>query len=181
MDKELLNKVLTGFLLIVLIVSIMGVVYIIKNPKQSEYFSEFYILGKSGMAYDYPTELYSGETGYLTIGIVNHEGRNVTYYGETWIIKSDSSNISEIDIKNAVILDSYIATLEPKPLIVEGDWEAQFEKNYSFSIDESGNYQMWFFLFKDNVSNDNISKKLQNAKNNTILSLKLNIDVSNWT
>uniref|UniRef100_A9A6Y4 DUF1616 domain-containing protein n=1 Tax=Methanococcus maripaludis (strain C6 / ATCC BAA-1332) TaxID=444158 RepID=A9A6Y4_METM6 len=181
MDKEFLNKVLTGFLLIVLIVSIMGVVYIIKNPKQSEYFSEFYILGKNNMAYDYPNELYSGETGYLTVGIVNHEGRNVTYYGETWLIKTNPGNISEIDVNSAVIMDSYSVTLEPEPLIVEGDWESQFEKNYSFSINDSGNYQMWFFLFKDNVSEDNISKKLQNAKNNTLLSLKLNIAVSNWT
>ncbi|WP_269759803.1 DUF1616 domain-containing protein [Methanococcus maripaludis] len=46
MDKEKINKVLTGFLLLILIISIMGVVYIIKHPKQSEYFSEFYILGK---------------------------------------------------------------------------------------------------------------------------------------
>jgi len=181
MDKELINKVLTGFLLIILILSVMGVVYIIKNPKQSEYFSEFYILGKNGMAYDYPTELYSGETGYLTIGIVNHEGRNVTYHGETWLIKSNFANISEMNLSNAVILDSYNITLEPKPLIVEGDWESQFEKNYSFLINESGNYQMWFFLFKDNVSDENISKKLQDAKNNTLLSLKLNIAVSNWT
>ncbi|MBA2869059.1 hypothetical protein HNP95_001238 [Methanococcus maripaludis] len=40
---------------------------------------------------------------------------------------------------------------------------------------------MWFFLFKDNKSNENISKKLQDARNNTILSLKLNIAVSDWT
>ncbi|MBA2858839.1 putative membrane protein [Methanococcus maripaludis] len=181
MDKENINKVLTGFLLLILIISIMGVVYIIKHPKQSEYFSEFYILGKNGMAYDYPTELYSGESGNLTIGIVNHEGRNVTYHGETWLIKSNNTNYSTINAENAVMLDNYSVRLEPKPLIVEGDWESQFQKNYSFSINNSGDYQMWFFLFKDNVSNKNISKKLQDANNNTILSLKLNIAVLNWT
>jgi hypothetical protein len=79
------------------------------------------------------------------------------------------------------MLDNYSVRLEPKPLIVEGDWESQFQKNYSFSINTSGGYQMWFFLFKDNVSNNNISKKLQDANNNTILSLKLNIAVLNWT
>ncbi|MBA2860477.1 hypothetical protein HNP91_001292 [Methanococcus maripaludis] len=36
-------------------------------------------------------------------------------------------------------------------------------------------------MFKDNKSNENISKKLQDANNNTILSLKLNIAVLNWT
>ncbi|MBB6401721.1 putative membrane protein [Methanococcus maripaludis] len=84
------------------------------------------------MAYDYPTELYSGEQGNLKIGIVNHEGRNVTYYGETWLIKSNTTNYSKIDGGNAVFLDNYSVRLEPKPLIVEGDWESQFEKNYSF-------------------------------------------------
>ncbi|WP_459201902.1 DUF1616 domain-containing protein [Methanococcus sp. CF] len=181
MDKNDVNKVVTGFLLVVLIMSIMGVIYIIKHPKQSEYFSEFYILGKNNMAYDYPTKLYSGETGYLTIGIVNHEGRNVTYYGETWLIASEIGNSSKMDINSSVLLDNYSVTLEPKPLIVEGDWEPQFENNYSFSINNSGDYQMWFFLFKDNRSNENIPKKLQDAKDNNLLSLKLNIAVLDWT
>ncbi|CAF29924.1 DUF1616 domain-containing protein, partial [Methanococcus maripaludis] len=65
------------------------------------------------MAYDYPTELYSGESGNLIIGIVNHEGRNVTYHGETWLINSNNTNYSTLTAENAVMLDSYSVRLEP--------------------------------------------------------------------
>ncbi|MBA2860476.1 DUF1616 domain-containing protein [Methanococcus maripaludis] len=67
------------------------------------------------MAYDYPTELYSGETDYLTVGIVNHEGRNVTYYEDTWLIKSNITNSSKISCGNALMLDNYSVRLEPNP------------------------------------------------------------------
>jgi len=50
-----------------------------RHPKQGEKFTEFYILGPGGKAEDYPTALKAGETGTVTIGVVNHEYRDMDY------------------------------------------------------------------------------------------------------
>ena len=55
------------------------IVYVIVTPKQGEKFTEFYILGKGGVADDYPTDLAVGEGGEVIIGVVNHEYASVTY------------------------------------------------------------------------------------------------------
>lgn len=73
------DKVVSLILLILLAASIVAVVYITVNPKSGEKFTEFYILGENGKAGNYPTNLTVGETGNLTMGIVNRE-QNVTSY-----------------------------------------------------------------------------------------------------
>lgn len=73
------DKVVSLILLILLAASIVGVIYITVNPKSGEKFTEFYILGENGKAGDYPSNLTIGETGNLTVGIVNRE-QNVTSY-----------------------------------------------------------------------------------------------------
>ena len=60
-ERSDLDKILTVILLILLLASIVGTVYIIENPKQTEYFTEFYILGSDGKAYNYPTKLLLGK------------------------------------------------------------------------------------------------------------------------
>lgn len=68
---------------IILIASIIGssatFVYIAVTPKIGERFTEFYLLGPNGIAFDYPTNMTVGEEGKVIIGIVNHEYENFTY------------------------------------------------------------------------------------------------------
>ena len=59
-DKSRLDKALTVILIITIIMSIAALVYVIVTPKQGEKFTEFYILGPGGKAYDYPTEVLAG-------------------------------------------------------------------------------------------------------------------------
>lgn len=73
------DKIVSLILLILLAASIVAVVYITVNPKSGEKFTEFYILGENGKAGNYPTNMTIGETGNLTMGIVNRE-QNVTSY-----------------------------------------------------------------------------------------------------
>lgn len=73
------DKTISLILLILLAVAIAGVVYITVNPKSGEKFTEFYILGQNGKAGDYPTNLTIGQTGNLTVGIVNHEQNTTSY------------------------------------------------------------------------------------------------------
>jgi Predicted membrane protein len=79
MSKFNLDKPLSIILIIALIIAVGATIYIVVFPQPSEKFTEFYILGPNGKAGDYPTNLTAGESGNLTIGIVNHEYANTTY------------------------------------------------------------------------------------------------------
>jgi uncharacterized membrane protein len=73
------DKALTIILIITIILSVSALVYIIITPKQGEKFTEFYILGSKGKAYDYPTSVVSGQNCTVIVGIVNHEYATVNY------------------------------------------------------------------------------------------------------
>lgn len=73
------DRTLSIILLIILIVAVIGTIYIIIFPQQSEKYTEFYILGPNGKAADYPTNLTVGQNGNVIIGIVNHEAAAVDY------------------------------------------------------------------------------------------------------
>lgn len=79
MSKFNLDKPLSIILIIALIIVVGATIYIVVFPQPGEKFTEFYILGQNGKASDYPTNLTAGESGNLTIGIVNHEYANTTY------------------------------------------------------------------------------------------------------
>ncbi len=74
-----IDRILSIVLIIAIILAIAMTVYVIVTPKQGEKFTEFYILGKGGMADDYPTDLTIGEEGEVIIGVVNHEYASITY------------------------------------------------------------------------------------------------------
>jgi len=56
------NQIISLILLIILVSMIGSTINIISNPVP-EKFTEFYILGPTGKAYDYSTNLKLGETG----------------------------------------------------------------------------------------------------------------------
>jgi uncharacterized membrane protein len=78
-DKSRLDKALTILLVISIILSVSALIYVIVTPKQGEKFTEFYILGKKGMAYDYPTSVQAGSSSTVIVGVVNHEYILVNY------------------------------------------------------------------------------------------------------
>ena len=64
---------------IFLIIGFIGIAYISSTPYEVDNYTEFYLLGPDGNAGNYPTNLTTGETGKLTLGIVNHEYSNTSY------------------------------------------------------------------------------------------------------
>jgi uncharacterized membrane protein len=67
--------------------------YIIAVPHAGEQFSEFYILGLSGKADDYPSRLKVGEEGQVILGIVNSEQEVTNYRVE---VKVEGNLVREI-------------------------------------------------------------------------------------
>ena len=79
---------------VVLVLSILGAIgflgYVIVAPKAGEHFTEFYVLG------DYPRELAIGEELTVILEVVNHEGREISYYIEVVIDGVKNSEIGPL-------------------------------------------------------------------------------------
>lgn len=89
------DKILTIALVASVVFAAGSLVYVLATPRIGEAFTEFYILGPTGKAACYPARYTEGEyrssdadiaagcpvrIDNITVGIVNHEGRDVTYH-----------------------------------------------------------------------------------------------------
>ncbi|MCZ3364276.1 MULTISPECIES: DUF1616 domain-containing protein [Methanobacterium] len=89
------DRILSIVLAVSIILAISATAYVIAVPKEGEKFTEFYILGPDGKASNYPTNLTVGQTGNVTVGIVNHEYSTVNY---EMIIKLNNQTINDTNI-----------------------------------------------------------------------------------
>jgi uncharacterized membrane protein len=78
-NQGITDKILTVILIISIIGTAGALVQIIKTKNTGEKFTEFYILGSSGKADNYQTELKVNEPVTYMIGISNHEYRAIDY------------------------------------------------------------------------------------------------------
>jgi uncharacterized membrane protein len=74
-----LDRALSVALVASIVFAVGVLVYAIAVPRQGEEFTEFYILGTSGMAEGYPTTIRTGQGADLILGLVNHEGEPLSY------------------------------------------------------------------------------------------------------
>jgi uncharacterized membrane protein len=78
-SESKLDKVLTAFLILSILLSVATLVYVVVTPKEGEHFTEFYVLGPDGKADNYTTKYTLGQSGTVIVGVVNHEYRPVNY------------------------------------------------------------------------------------------------------
>jgi len=117
---------------IILVVAVLGALgmlgYVIATPKVGERFTEFYILGLSGKATDYPKEIRVGEEAKVIVGIVNHEHEMVTYRVEVNIDGVKNNEVGPILLAN----------------------EQKWEEIVSFTPDKTGdNQKVDLMLYKN--------------------------------
>lgn len=98
-EKSRLDKALTVILIITILLSIAALVYVIVTPKQGEKFTEFYILGPGGKAYDYPTSVLAGNKSTVIVGVVNHEYALVNY--------SMSISLNNTPVNNTTLISNF--------------------------------------------------------------------------
>ena len=126
-DKTRLDRALTVLLVLSILLSIAALVYVIVTPKQGEKFTEFYILGPGGKAYDYPTSVQAGNQSTVIVGVVNHEYARVNY---SLVMNLNNSNFLERDLAL--------------------DHNQTWEQPVSYTINEIGDGQrLQFLLYKD--------------------------------
>lgn len=89
---------------IILVIAILGAIgalgYVIATPKAGEKFTEFYLLGLSGEAADYPKELAVGEEGEVIVGIINREHDSVTYRVEIVIEGVKNNEVGPVTLEH---------------------------------------------------------------------------------
>ena len=147
-----IDKALTIILAASIIIAASLLIYVIITPKTGEKFTEFYILGPKGIADDYPRYLTTNDTANVIIGIVNHEYKQMNYTVELWLI-NQSYKYNELSEQNETIynqawyLDSLFAPLNHTPIDIEIDWQPQWEKNYTLSINRTGDFKLLFLLY----------------------------------
>ncbi len=78
-SESKLDKALTVFLILSILLSVATLGYVIVTPKEGEHFTEFYLLGPQGKADNYTTNYTLGGSGTVIVGVVNHEYRPVNY------------------------------------------------------------------------------------------------------
>ena len=123
------DGILTLILLISVILSVCTLIYAITAPKTGERFTEFYILGPEGKAYNYPTNLSLRENGTVIIGIVNHEYEPTNYK-------------LKIQFSNRTLMEKEITL----------NHNETFRENFTFTPLEEGNKKMEFLLYRKNNS-----------------------------
>jgi uncharacterized membrane protein len=122
------DRVLT----IILIIAISGTLgtlgYVLAMPKSGEHFTEFYVLGESGKAADYPHDLIVGETASVTVGIINREQATTSYR-------------VEVRLGGEVIGRA-------GPVVLENDESWEEEVSFTPSV-PGANQKVEFLLYKD--------------------------------
>jgi uncharacterized membrane protein len=119
---------------------------VIVTPKQGEKFTEFYILGPGGKAYDYPTSVQAGNSSTVIVGVVNHEYTLVNYImsislNNTPMNNTTLKNNSRDDFKLIYPILSMNLTL-----LHNETWE----KPVSYVINHTGYRQkLEFLLYKE--------------------------------
>lgn len=77
--QSTLDKTLSVMLVLAIVGAIGTLGYVIATPKVGERFTEFYILGRQGVAEEYPNNLSLSEKGKVILGIINHEQEEMSY------------------------------------------------------------------------------------------------------
>ena len=149
------DRILSIILVLAILSSVVALIYIVAVPRQGEAFSEFYILGPSKKAADYPKNIVAGIDETIIIGIANHNHRAINYSVEIWLANYTYSE-NDIDIHRLYFMDVFNETLEHVPVNLESDWTSQYEKEYALSVplealdgDLNSNFKLWFILNED--------------------------------
>jgi uncharacterized membrane protein len=146
-----IDTALTIILILAIVVALAALVYVITVPKTGEKFTEFYLLGPTGKAADYPRNLTTGENATVMIGLANHEYRTMNYTIEIWLINetttyNNSTKTNETIYHHLWFLDSIPVTLPSTPVSTEQPWTPEWQQNYTFAITKKGDLRLTFLL-----------------------------------
>jgi uncharacterized membrane protein len=150
-SQNKLDTILIIFLIISIIITLIAFIYVISMPRAGQPFTEFYLLGPTGKATEYPHILNIGENASVIIGLANHEYKTINYSIEIWLINqttyyNQSIHSNETIYTHMWFIDKIVLTLN-HTATSEKEWKMQWEYNYIFQIKRKGEYKLTFLLF----------------------------------
>lgn len=141
------TMVVLAVIAIILIASACGYLLL---QKDKDGFSEFYMLNEDGHAYDYPRNLTIGQNATVIIGIANHEGHEVNYTVELWLVNYTNVNMA-INVTQMFYVQSFSVILENQDYDLNKPWVPQFEIAVNITPAVAGEFQLFALLFTDDV------------------------------
>ena len=138
------DRVLSVVLMLVMIAVVLGTVYVIVTPKEGgERFTEFYVLGEKQIAADYPDQIITGQDYPIYIGVGNYEKRDMAYTIETWLLKTEFDNVTNISRIIAMDPNDHVSfTLAHNATTIIP---------YNLSLKKTGYDRVEFLLFNEGV------------------------------
>jgi uncharacterized membrane protein len=134
-----IKNALTVILILIIIGLVSAIVYLSVIPQPGERFTEFYLLSLQGKASGYPDKVTAGQPVSLIVGIVNHEGKPVTY-------------TVQVELAGAIIKTMRTEILQDKQ---------KWENRTDFGLDKVGNKQrVEFYLYTENETVPHIKDPL---------------------
>ena len=184
------QKVLSVVLAIALVASALVLVFVVSEPAQGQSFTEFYILNTNGNATNYPHNLVVSQAASVTLGIINHEHRQVNYSLEIWLVSVTVAN-NQTSLHSMYYFETRNLTLANVPVDVQDNTTTQYETNYTFQVQLPGVYKLFFLLYLDHepvlpdspmIPYHNYAPtqafRITDAFNNKVMSLNLPLNVA---
>jgi uncharacterized membrane protein len=148
-NSDRIDTLLSIILVFVIIIALATTIYVIASPKESEHFSEFYLLGEKHMAADYPDQIIPGISYPMYIGVGNHEYRNMTYTIETWTALTEFNNLTN---------STTILAMDPNnPMSITLGHNETMIVPYNLSIQKAGYNRIEFLLFNETMPGPDVT------------------------
>ena len=133
------KNALTIVLTIIVIGLVATIICLCVMPQPGKKFTEFYLLNQRGKATEYPDEVIVGQPASVIAGVINHEGKPVTY-------------TIQIMSGGAIIKSVHTDILQDKQ---------KWENRIDLSLDTLGDRQrVEFYLYIDNEAVPHIKDPL---------------------
>jgi uncharacterized membrane protein len=139
-SQKAIEKILSVILIFAAIGTIGVLFYVIAVPNTSSTYTEFYMLNEEGSTNDYPSEIDQGDTGIVTLYIINHEQCDITYRIDITIDENTGDSISPVVLQSIDLI-----SLEN---------EEKYETLAEFRPQNAGDDQKVEFLLYTNESSD---------------------------
>lgn len=93
------SRVMSSILALAVLGALGMLGYVVATPIE-ERFTEFYLLGLTGKAGDYPSELMMGEEGKIVVSIINREQETANYRVEVRIDGVTNSEVGPVTLEH---------------------------------------------------------------------------------
>jgi uncharacterized membrane protein len=137
------DRLLSAVLVLGIVSTLIITVFVIAVPREGERFTEFFVLGENRTGTAYPDITEPGQNYPMYVGLRNSEHRDVTYTIETWMLRYEVDNVTNI---------SRITVMDPNArlsLTLAHNETAIIPYNLSFN--KTTYNRVEFLLFDENV------------------------------